>query len=107
MSISQVLAPGALTQLTGSSRAPVASAKDAPDKILKAATDFEALLIGQMLHSAREAGGGGLTGDDDDDSEANSSLLELGEQQFAQALSNSGGVGIAKMIVAGLNHANR
>jgi Rod binding domain-containing protein len=103
-----VLAPAALTQLAGPSRTSAAGpAQDSPDKILKAATDFEALLIGQMLRSAREAGGGGLTGDDDDDSEANSSLLELGEQQFAQALSSSGGLGIGKMIVAGLNHANR
>jgi Rod binding domain-containing protein len=107
MAVSQVLNSAAVAPMGGLSLAfPAASAKDSPAKILKGATDFEALLIGQMLRSAREAGGG-LTGDNDDDSEANSSLLELGEQQFAQALSNSGGVGIGKMIVAGLNHANR
>jgi len=106
MHVSQVLTPGSMIQRTSSVAAPsAASAKDAPGKIMKAATDFEALLIGQMLRSAREASGGGLTGDDDDD--ANSSLMELGEQQFAQALSSSGGLGIGKMIVAGLNHANR
>jgi Rod binding domain-containing protein len=34
--------------------------------------------------------------------------LELGEQQLAQALSNSGGLGLAKIVMAGLtNHANR
>jgi Rod binding domain-containing protein len=118
MTISQVLSSTTPVQIGGTSRpaAAVAAAKtvltsapgkDTPDKILKGAADFEALLIDQMLRSAREAGGGGLTGDDDDDSEANSSLLELGEQQFAQALSTSGGLGIGKMIVAGLNHANR
>ena len=107
---SAALAPIVRAPLASAARTPAkttTSTKDSPAKILKGATDFEALLIGQMLRSAREAGGSGLTGDDDDDSEANSSLLELGEQQFAQALSSSGGLGIGKMIVAGLNHANR
>ncbi|MGA2880385.1 MAG: hypothetical protein ABSG13_15670 [Bryobacteraceae bacterium] len=81
--------------------------KDTPEKIRKAATDFEALLIAQMLKSARESGGG-MTGDADEQDETNSTMLELGEQQLAQALSGSGGLGIAKMVIAGLtNHANR
>jgi Rod binding domain-containing protein len=82
--------------------------KDAPAKIRQAATDFEALLLGQMLKSAREASGGGLTGDGADDRSENSTLVELGEQQFAQALASSGGFGIAKMVITGLaNNANR
>jgi Rod binding domain-containing protein len=81
--------------------------KDTPEKIQKAATDFEALLIAQMLKSVRESGGG-VTGDADEQDETNSTMLELGEQQLAQALSSSGGFGIAKMVMAGLsNHANR
>lgn len=86
---------------------PGTTIKDSPEKIRKAATDFEALLIAQMLKAAREAGGG-MTGDADEQDETNSSVLELGEQQLAQALSASGGLGIAKMVIAGLtNHANR
>jgi Rod binding domain-containing protein len=82
--------------------------KDTPAKIRQAATDFEALLLGQMLKSAREASGGGLTGDGADDSQENSTLVELGEQQFAQALASSGGLGIAKMVITGLaKNANR
>ena len=82
--------------------------KDSPEKIQHAAKDFEALLINQMLQSAREAGGGGLTGSGDTDNQENSTLLELGEQQFAQALASSGGLGIAKMVVTGLTkHADR
>lgn len=83
-------------------------AKDTPARIHKSASDFEALLLGQMLKSARQASGGGLTGDgDEDENEANSTMLELGEQQFAQALASSGGFGIAKMVEAGLKkHAD-
>ncbi len=90
------------TPLSGAAHA------DSPAKIQKGATDFEALLLTEMLRSARQATGGGLTGDDSDDgSDANSSLVDLGEQQFAQALSASGGLGIAKMVVAGLTkHAD-
>jgi len=84
------------------------SSKDSPAKLQRAATEFEALLLGQMLKSAREAGGTGLTGNGEDDNEANSSLLELGEQQFAQAMAGSGALGIAKMVIAGLTkHADR
>lgn len=82
---------------------PEASAPPAETaKINKCATEFEGMLLAQMLRSAREAGSGGLTGDDEDDSEANSTLLELGEQQFAQALAASGALGIGKMVIAGL-----
>jgi Rod binding domain-containing protein len=83
-------------------------AKDSPEKIQHAAKDFEAVLINQMLQSAREAGGGGLTGSGDEENQQNSALLELGEQQFAQALASNGGLGIAKMVVTGLTkHADR
>jgi Rod binding domain-containing protein len=76
------------------------ASKDTPVKIQQAATDFEALLLAQMLKSSRESSGGSLTGTDDE--EANSTMIELGEQQFAQALASSGGLGIAKMVVTGL-----
>ena len=61
-----------------------------------------------MLRSARQAGGGGLDRRRDDEEErANSTMVELGEQQFAQALASLGGLGIAKMVVAGLTkHAD-
>ncbi len=81
--------------------------KDTPEKIEKAARDFEALLIAQMLRMARESEGG-MTGDADEQDETNSTMVELGEQQLAQALAASGGLGIAKIVIAGLNnHAHR
>ena len=75
-------------------------------KLKRAASDFEALLISQMLRSARES----CTSDSDesDGSDSNSSLTELSEQQFAQALAQSGGLGLGKMVVSGLSkYANR
>jgi Rod binding domain-containing protein len=77
------------------------------EKLQKSATDFEAFLISQMLKSTRESGGG-MTGDAEEQDETNSTMMELGEQQLALALSASGGLGIAKMVIAGLtNHAHR
>ena len=94
---SMLSAPVALTPLPAGS-----AKKDTPAKIQQAATDFEALLLAQMLKSAREASGGGLTAEGGDDSDTNTTMIELGEQQFAQALASSGGFGIAKMVVTGL-----
>jgi Rod binding domain-containing protein len=55
-----------------------------------------------MLKSAREAGE-----DDEEEKDPNSTMIDFGEQQFAQVLASSGGFGIAKMVVAGLTkHAN-
>ena len=75
-------------------------------KLGRAASEFEALLIAQMLRSAHESSVSGSG--EGDGAETNSSLMELGEQQFAQALANCGGLGVAKMVVAGLSRdANR
>ena len=73
--------------------------KDSPQRIEGAAKQFEALLIGQMLRSARDA-----AADDDDDSDNESTtMLDVADQQFSQLLANNGGFGMAKMIVSGLN----
>lgn len=75
-------------------------------KLGRAASEFEALFVAQMLRSARES-----SADDSDDSDGaatNSPLMDLGEQQFAQALTNNGGLGLAKIVVTGLSKdANR
>jgi len=73
--------------------------KDDPAKIKAAATQFEALLIGQMLKSMHDSDGGWLgTGDD----ESASSAMEYGQEVFAQALAQNGGLGLASMIARGL-----
>ena len=59
------------------------------------ASDFEALLIGQMLKSAR-ADSQGWFGTGEDTSAA--SLIEMAEEQIAKALAQGGGMGLSKMI---------
>src|ERR1700761_5146876 len=74
--------------------------QDSPEAIKKAASQFEALLVGEIMKSAREGDGSGWLGTDDD--EAGSTMSDLSEQQFSQALASGGGLGLAKLISAGL-----
>ena len=68
-------------------------------KIQAAASQFEALLIGQMLKSMHDAEGGWLgTGDD----EASSSAMEYAQEVFAQSLAANGGLGLSRLVAAGL-----
>ena len=98
------LQPALLSTLT-SGASPRHAGNDTPEKMRHAAKEFEGLLLGEMLKSARQSTSS-LTGNDDDE-DANSTVLEMGEQQFAQALAASGGLGIAKMVIAGLSkHAD-
>jgi Rod binding domain-containing protein len=73
-----------------------ASAQPKPKNAAEAAKQFEALLIAQMLRTARESAN---TGGEDSTGET---MFDLAGQQFAQMLANNGGLGLAKMISAGL-----
>jgi Rod binding domain-containing protein len=64
-----------------------------------AAKDFEALLLTQMLRSVRDEGSGWLGTGEDQSSEA---AFGLGEEELAKAVASSGGLGIGKLIEAGL-----
>jgi Rod binding domain-containing protein len=64
----------------------------APDRIRDAAEQFEALLLGQILHAAR----------DPDSSASADSMTDFAEQQLASVMSRAGGLGIASQIVRGL-----
>jgi Rod binding domain-containing protein len=80
---------------------------DTPDKTSSVAKQFEALMIGQMLKTAREASGGGWLGNEDDQGDQTGSLvMELGEQGLSQALAAHGGLGIAKMVTANLERGH-
>lgn len=67
-----------------------------PKDAANAAKQFEALMIGQMLRSAREE-----SGDDDKDS-TGSTMLDLADQQFAKMLADQGGMGLGTMIAKSL-----
>jgi len=80
--------------------APAHPSRDDPAKIEHAAKGFESLLIGQILKSAHTSGSAWAGSDDDDP--AGESATELAEEQFAQALAASGGLGLSKLITQGL-----
>ncbi len=66
-----------------------------PAKIQEAAEQFEAMLIQQMLQSARAGG-------DEGEDQAGSVMTDMAEQQFSKLLSSNGGVGLARLVVSGL-----
>jgi flagellar protein FlgJ len=83
--------------------ASAARPKDDPEKVKAAAKAFEALLIAQMMKSMRDSEGGWLgTGGD----ESGSSAMEYGQEIFAQAMANNGGLGLADMVAKGLQTAS-
>jgi Rod binding domain-containing protein len=63
-------------------------------KITEAAQQFEALLIGQILHSAHSSDGGWLGSDDS----SGSCATDFAEEQLANTIAQKGGFGLAKMI---------
>ncbi len=84
-----------------SAQQPASHQKDTPEKISGVAKQFEALMIGQMLKSAREANGGGwLSDEDSQEDQTGSMVMEMAEQGFSQAIAAHGGLGIANMVTA-------
>lgn len=70
-----------------------------PDKVHDAAQQFEALLMGQILRSARQTNSGWLGGDEDASGEC---ATDYAEQQFAAVLAQQGGLGLTGLITKGL-----
>ena len=72
-----------------------------PKKIHQAASQFEALMIGEMLKTAKESGGDAALGGDDADS--SSGLAgDMGQEFLAQAIAGKGGLGLTATIERGL-----
>ena len=67
-----------------------------PSKIADAARQFEALILGQILKSMHPEGG------ELDQDQSNSTMMQLGMEQFAQALAAHGGLGLARMLTSQL-----
>jgi Rod binding domain-containing protein len=76
---------------------------DNPQKTKDAAMQFESLLVGQILKSAHEEDGGWLGAGEED--KAAGSAMQMADEYFARALTSHGGLGLARMISAGLDHA--
>ena len=81
---------------SGAATAPTKS--QTPDKVHAAAEQFEALLMGQILRSARQNNPG--WGGEDASGEC---ATDYAEQQFSAVLAKQGGLGLATMIVKGLD----
>jgi Rod binding domain-containing protein len=79
---------------------PATQTKDDPVKVMDAARQFEALLLSQMMKSMRDTEGGWMGTDEDD---ASSSAMEYGQEMFAQSMASQGGLGLAKLLAAGLS----
>jgi len=69
------------------------------DDLKDAAGKFEALLIGQMLKSARQSDSGGWSGEAD---QSSSSMMDMAEQQLGELLGSNGSLGVARMVVSQL-----
>ncbi len=75
-----------------------ASKSQDPAKVRNAAQQFEALLMGQILRSARASSG--WLGDDADPSAE--CATDYAERQFAAVIAQQGGLGLADMVAKGL-----
>ena len=72
-------------------------------KTREAASQFEALLLAQMLKSVREAAGEGWLGAGGE--EAGGMMLEVAQEHLAQVLAAQGGLGLASLVEQGLSRA--
>jgi len=83
-------------QLANNMTATTPQVANSSPKLHKAAQEFEALLVGEMLKSARESGSDGWLGSGE--STGDDSAMDMAESQLANALSSGGGLGLASTI---------
>jgi flagellar protein FlgJ len=90
----QAPAPSAV-DLTGIEQLRLSAARGDPTALKEAATQFDALFIGMMLKSAREASlGRGIF-----DNQTTQQYLELMDDQVALELARKGGLGFGKLLL--------
>jgi flagellar protein FlgJ len=94
------LVPGVVS--TGLGLESPGAAKDSPESIRSAASQFEALLISQVLKATHEGDDEGWLGTGEDQTAG--SMMGLADEYFSQALAKRGGFGLARMVAAGLEH---
>ncbi len=86
-----------LEALTGTAQA------NAQPRVVKAAHEFEAQMMKELLKPL--ASGCGLMGDEDSDSGSTSTLGELASESLGKAISEQGGLGIARDLIRTLFHS--
>lgn len=93
-----------ISPISGAASLLASSASDPgkPKDAKEAATQFEGLLIQEMLQSAHQSNPGSLGGDGDDDDSQNDAIFGMASQQFAQVMAKQGGFGIARIVDAGI-----
>ena len=75
-------------------------------KIEKSAKDFESILLGSWLQQAEQSFGSLPGGDDDGDEDSGKEQFQgIAMQSLGSSMTNSGGIGIAKMISKQLHKA--
>lgn len=67
-----------------------------PRNLQQAAESFEALFLGNLLKSARDARDGAALGESD---QASGSMMDMAEEFLAQELAKGGGCGLASMVM--------
>ena len=77
-----------------------AHSPDSPEKIKDAASQFEALLIGQILKAAHGDSEEASFGSEADP--ASASAMDFANDYFARAMAAKGGLGLTNMIANGL-----
>jgi Rod binding domain-containing protein len=87
----------------GAAAAAGTTAKDPVKKIKDAAQQFEALMIGQLLKSAKGDGESGSWMGAGEDDQTGQSAVEYAQQQLASVISKNGGIGLTNFIVQGLH----
>jgi Rod binding domain-containing protein len=78
----------------------MAEAKDDPAKLIRAAHQFEAVLLNQLFGSLEHSFS---TLGKDDSADGADQYRYLGMQALATSIAGSGGIGIAGMIIRSLN----
>lgn len=76
------------------------SPQASPEKTAAAARDFEALLVSELLRASHMSGSAAWLGGEDSTAD---SAFGLAEEQFARALAQGGGLGIARLVIKGLD----
>ena len=72
--------------------------------LTRTAKEFESILLGQWLQGA-ESSFGTVPGGEDDSDAGEEQMKGFAVQQLAKSFSDSGGVGIAKLVLKALDHA--